>query len=68
MLGLSIGIEVAKYAWHNRKALGRGYHHWVHHRVMLDDLLDLSEEHPDHPMNKEARANGSNKVTCTTDP
>ena len=66
MLGL--GIEVAKYAWHNRKAIGRAYHHFVKHKVMLDELLDLSEEHPDHPENKEARANGSNKTSCSTDP
>ena len=57
MLGLNLGIEVAKYAWHNRKAIGRAYHHYIHHRVMLDELLDLSEESPDHPANREKRAN-----------
>ena len=57
MLGLSLGVEAAKYAWHNRKAIMRGYHHFVRHRVMLDELLDLAEEHPDHPQNKEQRTN-----------
>ena len=58
MLGLNLGIEVAKYAWHNRGAIMRAYHtHVAHHHVMLDDLLDLAEEHPDHPTNQEKRAN-----------
>ena len=57
MLGLSLGVEAAKYAWHNRKAIMRGYHHFVKHKVMLDELLDLAEEHPDHPENKKQRAN-----------
>ena len=57
MLGLSLGIEVGKYVWHNRRGIMRGYHHFVKHKVVLDDLLDLAEEHPDHPQNKEDRAN-----------
>ena len=57
MLGLSLGFEVGKYVWHNRGAIMRGYHHFVKHKVVLDDLLDLSEEHPDHPDNVEKRAN-----------
>ena len=64
----TIGVEGAKYVWRNRKAIGRAYHHWVKHKIMLDGILDLSEEHPDHPANKEARANGSNTTSCTTDP
>ena len=57
MAGITLGINVAKYAWKNRRALMRAYHHYVKHKVVLDDLLDLSEEHPDHPVNKENRIN-----------
>ena len=57
MLGISLGIEAAKYVWHNRRGIMRAYHSHVKHHVMLDDLLDLAEEHPDHPQNKENRAN-----------
>ena len=68
MLGLSLGFEAAKFIWHNRGAVMRAYHCHVKHKVMLDDLLDLAEEHPDHPDNKKERAHGSNKTTCATDP
>ena len=57
MFGLGLGIEVGKYVWHNRKAVMRGYHHFVKHKVVLDDLLDLAEEHPEHPESVEKRAN-----------
>ena len=58
MLGLSLGLEVGKYVWHNRSAIMRAYHtHIAHHHVMLDDLLDLAEEHPDHPKRVEERSN-----------
>ena len=57
MFGVKIGISVAKYAWHNRKGIMRAYHHYVKHKVALDDLLDLAEEHPDHPKRKEERVN-----------
>ena len=35
----------------------RAYHHYVKHKVVLDDLLDLSEEHPDHPDQVKERVN-----------
>ena len=57
MAGLSLGVNVAKYAWHNRKAIMRAYHHYVKHKVVLDDLLDLSEQHPDHPDRVKERVN-----------
>lgn len=57
MFGIGLGLEVGKYVWHNRGAIMRGYHHFVKHKVVLDDLLDLSEEHPDHPENVEKRTN-----------
>ena len=49
MFGVKIGIDVAKYAWQNRKAIMRAYHHYVKHKVVLDDLLDLAEDHADYP-------------------
>ena len=54
---MGTAFKVLGFAWQNRKAIGRAYHHFVRHKVMLDDLLDLSEEHPDHPQNKEERVN-----------
>ena len=54
MIGISLGIEAGKYIWHNRKAIMRAYHtHVAHHHVMLDDLIDMAEEHPNHPANSE---------------
>ena len=61
MLGLSLGLEVGKYVWHNRSAIMKGYHHFVRHKVMLDDLLELAEQSPDHPANQEKRANKENE-------
>ena len=52
MFGLNLGIEVAKYAWRNRKAIGRAYHSHVHHGVWLDKLIDYAEENPQHPKNQ----------------
>lgn len=53
---MKVAFRVLSFAWQNRGAIQRAYHHFVKHRVMLDELLDLSEEHPDHPMNREARS------------
>ena len=53
---MGAAISVLSFAWNNRRAIQRAYHHFVKHKVLLDELLDLSEKHPDHPMNKgEAR-------------
>lgn len=52
-MGLKIGLQIAKYAWSNRRAIQRAYHHFVKHKVILDDLSDLAEENPRHPENKD---------------
>ena len=46
---MGMAIKVLGFAWDNRKAIGRAYHHWVHHRVALDTLIDYAEENPKHP-------------------
>ena len=51
---MGTALKILGFAWDNRRAIGRAYHCFVKHRVVLDDLLDLSEEHPDHPKNKNA--------------
>ena len=65
MLGLSLGIEAGKYVWHNRKAIMRCYHHYIKHKVILDDLVDMAEENPRHPANSEFKKDLSD---CDTTP
>ena len=48
---MGTALSVLKFAYDNRKAIGRAYHHFVKHKVVLDDLLDLAEESPKHPKN-----------------
>ena len=50
---MGIALNVLSFAWTNRKAIARAYHHFVKHKVVLDELIDLAEDHPDHPKNKE---------------
>ena len=48
---MGAALKVLKFAFDNRRAIGRAYHHFVKHRVVLDDLLDMAEESPRHPEN-----------------
>ena len=51
-----MGLKVLIFAWDNRKALQRAYHHFVKHRVVLDDLIDLACQNPKHPQHKEEKS------------
>ena len=46
---MGTALSVLGFAWNNRKAIARAYHHFVKHKVVLDDLLDMAEESPRHP-------------------
>ena len=48
---MGTAISILGFAWNNRKAIGRAYHHFVKHKVVLDELLDMAEKSPDHPKN-----------------
>lgn len=48
-------FKILSFAWDNRKAISRAYHHFIKHRVILDDLLDMAEESPNHPNNKKKK-------------
>lgn len=48
-------LKVLKFAYDNRRAIGRAYHHFVKHKVVLDDLLDMAEDSPKHPINAEKK-------------
>ena len=53
MIGIGTALSVGQYIWHNRRGIMRGYHHFVKHRVLLDDLIDLADDHPESPVRKE---------------
>lgn len=50
---MGVALKVLGFAWDNRRAIGRAYHHFVKHKVVLDELLDMAEDSPRHPKNVE---------------
>ena len=51
-------LKVLGFVWSNRKGIMKGYHHFVKHGVLLDQLVDLGADHPDHPANKNKTTEG----------
>ena len=53
MIRLGTALSVGQYLWHNRRGIMRAYHkYFVPHKVVLDEILDLADEHPKSPVNQ----------------
>ena len=52
---MGTALQVLGFAWDNRKGLLRAYHHFIKHKIILDDLIDMAEESPSHPNNRKKR-------------
>lgn len=52
---MGTALKVISFAYQNRSAIMRCYHHFIKHKVLFDDLIDMAEDHPDHPINRKKK-------------